>query len=80
MKNFLIVFTLFICQMMFAQGKGVIKCQLLDKEMDNEPLSFASVFLKGTIIGTETDLDGNFMLSVDSGDYILVFDFLGYKT
>lgn len=80
MKNFLIVFALFICQMMFAQDKGVIKGQLLDKEMDNEPLSFASVFLKGTIIGTETDLDGNFMLSVDSGDYILVFDFLGYKT
>ena len=35
---------------------------------------------KGTTIGTETDLDGNFLLSVDSGDYVLVFDFLGYKT
>ena len=80
MKNFLIVFALFICQMNFAQGKGVIKGQLLDKEMDNEPLSFASVILKGTTIGTETDLDGNFLLSVDSGDYVLVFDFLGYKT
>ena len=55
MKKFLIVFTLFICQLIFAQGKGVIKGQLLDKEMDNEPLSFASVFLKGTIIGTETE-------------------------
>ena len=80
MKKFLIIFTLFISQMIIAQGKGVIKGQLLDKEMNNEPLSFASVFLKGTTIGTETDLDGNFMLSVDSGDYILVFDFLGYKT
>jgi hypothetical protein len=46
--------------MMVAQDKGVIKGQLLDKEMDNEPSSFASVFLKGTTIGTETDLDGNF--------------------
>ena len=80
MKKLLIVFTLFIFQMMVAQDKGVIKGQLLDKEMDNEPLSFASVFLKGTTIGSETDLDGNFFLSVDSGDYILVFDFLGYKT
>ena len=80
MKKFLIVFTLFIFQMMVAQDKGVIKGQLLDKEMDNEPLSFASVFLKGTTIGSETDLDGNFFLSVESGDYILVFDFLGYKT
>ena len=68
MKKFLIVFTLFICQLNFAQGKGVIKGQLLDKEMSNEPLSFASVIIKGTTIGTETDLDGNFLLAVDSGD------------
>ena len=52
MKKLLIVFTLFIFQMMVAQDKGVIKGQLLDKEMDNEPLSFASVFLKGTTIGS----------------------------
>ena len=51
MKKFLIVFTLFICQLIFAQGKGVIKGQLLDKEMSNEPLSFASVIIKGTTTG-----------------------------
>ena len=41
--------------------------KLLDKEMNNEPLSFASVVIKGSVIGTETDLEGNFSLSVNSG-------------
>ena len=63
-----------------AQVKGTITGILLDKEMNNEPLSFASVVIKDTAIGTETDLDGSFSLSVDSGSYILVFNFLGYKT
>ena len=63
-----------------AQEKGTIIGKLLDKEMNNEPLSFASVVIKGTIIGTETDLEGNFSLSVSPGTYIIMFDFLGYKT
>ena len=53
---------------------------ILDKEMNNEPLSFASVVIKGTVIGTETDLEGNFSLSVNAGSYVLVFNFLGYKS
>ena len=36
--------------------------------------------IKGTIIGTETDLEGNFSLSINSGSYVLVFNFLGYKS
>ena len=63
-----------------AQEKGIVTGKLLDKEMNNEPLSFASVVIKGTIIGTETDLEGNFSLSINSGSYVLVFNFLGYKS
>ena len=59
-----------------AQEKGIVTGKLLDKEMNNEPLSFASVVIKGTVIGTETDLEGNFSLSVNSGSYVLVFNFL----
>jgi len=80
MKKIIFIFAVLLCQMTMAQGKGTIKGTLLDKEMNNEPLSFASVVLKGTTTGTETDFDGNFSFSVDAGSYTLVFSFLGYKT
>ena len=80
MKKIVCIVAFIICQLVIAQDKGIITGTLLDKEMSNEPLSFASVVIKGTSIGTETDLDGNFRLSVAPGSYIIMFDFLGYKT
>ena len=80
MKKIVFILSLIICQTIMAQEKGIIMGKLLDKEMNNEPLSFASVVIKGTVIGTETDLEGNFSLSVNSGSYVLVFNFLGYKS
>lgn len=80
MKKILLILAVIFCQLAVAQGKGTIKGKLLDKDTDNEPLSFASVILKGTTIGTETDLEGNYSLSVTPGSYTIVFSFLGYKT
>ena len=80
MKKIVFILSLIICQTIMAQEKGIIMGKLLDKEMNNEPLSFASVVIKGTVIGTETDLEGNFSLSVNAGSYVLVFNFLGYKS
>jgi len=80
MKKIVYILALVCCQLTVAQDKGTIKGKLLDKEMNNEPLSFASVILKGTTIGTETDGEGNYTLSVNPGSYTLVFSFLGYKT
>jgi hypothetical protein len=53
---------------------------VLDKEYNNEPLVFANVMLKGTSIGSSTDDNGKYSLSVSSGNHILVIGFLGYKT
>lgn len=39
-----------------------------------------SVFVKGTAIGTVTDIDGNFSLTVPDESAILVFSFIGMKT
>lgn len=39
-----------------------------------------SVMVKGTTIGTATDADGVYKLSVPSGDVTLVFSFIGYAT
>ncbi len=39
-----------------------------------------SVVVKGTSIGTITDIDGKFVLSVSSDAKVLVFSFVGYET
>ncbi|WP_437399784.1 TonB-dependent receptor [Flagellimonas lutimaris] len=51
------------------------------KVTDNgEPLPLASVFLKGTKIGTATDIDGLYELNnIQSGEYLLLVTSLGYR-
>jgi TonB-linked SusC/RagA family outer membrane protein len=45
---------------------------------DNQPVPGANVIIKGTSTGTVTDINGNFSISVKSGD-VLVISFLGYN-
>ena len=80
MKNFLSVFLLIVTLSTFAQEKAVVTGKVTDKEMNNEPLPFANVFIKGTTTGTTTDFDGNYTLSVNEGPVTLVFSFVGYTT
>ena len=80
MKKFVVILAVIFSQMALSQEKGRIKGKLLDKEMNNEPLSFASVILKGTTTGVETDLEGDFSISVAPGNYTVVFSFLGYQS
>ena len=45
-----------------------------------ETIPGATVLVKGTGNGTVTDFDGNYKLSVSSGDNTLVISFVGYET
>lgn len=45
-----------------------------------EPIIGANVTVKGTTVGTITDIDGNFTLEVGSTDSTLVVSFIGYKS
>lgn len=80
MRKIFIILAVIFSQFINAQDKGTIKGKLTDKEVNNEPLPFASVIIKGTTRGTETDLDGNYSITVNAGSYTLIFGFLGYKT
>ncbi|MEX0272992.1 MAG: SusC/RagA family TonB-linked outer membrane protein [Flavobacteriaceae bacterium] len=46
----------------------------------NGPLPGASVLVKGTTNGTQTDFDGNYTLSDVGADATLVFSYIGYAT
>lgn len=77
-SRFLIVLFTLLTTTLWAQ-KGTVSGTLLDKEMNDEPLPFANVMIKGTTIGTTTDENGKYSLSVPAGSHILVFGFLGYE-
>ena len=68
-----------MCQLTFSQ-KGTIKGTLTDKDMNDEPLPFANVIVKGSNVGTTTDENGKYELSVPVGNQVITFSFLGYET
>jgi TonB-linked SusC/RagA family outer membrane protein len=74
---------LFICLLISlnvaAQNSKSITGTVLDEL--NEPVAGVSVFVKSTAIGTATDVQGKFELSVpDAANKTLVFSYIGYKT
>jgi len=67
---------LFVIQ---AKAQGTIEGTIKDDDT-GETLIGASVIIKGTTIGTITDIDGNFSLKVNQNPPItLTIDFLGYQ-
>lgn len=59
-------------------GQVVLKGKI--KDVNNDPLIGASVVVKGANIGTTTDIDGLFELSVPSGQNAITVSFIGYKS
>ena len=47
---------------------------------NNKPLPFASIFVKNSKIGTNSNEKGEFSLALEPGKYEIVFRFLGYET
>lgn len=80
MKKIFTVIIVLISTVIFSQTKGTISGIVLDKEVDNSPLPFANVFIKGTTIGTTTEFEGTYTFQVSPGTYTVVFSFIGYQT
>ncbi|WP_159950112.1 DUF5686 and carboxypeptidase regulatory-like domain-containing protein [Polaribacter septentrionalilitoris] len=50
-------------------------------DTNNNPLSFVSIYLDNTVTGTTSNDNGEYILPISKkGKYIIVFQFLGYKT
>ncbi|MFV0470221.1 MAG: carboxypeptidase-like regulatory domain-containing protein, partial [Dysgonomonas sp.] len=49
------------------------------KDSEGEPIIGVSIMIKGSTVGTVTDIDGNYILNVPSNG-TLVFSYIGYKT
>jgi len=81
MKHLITLFMLFISTISFGQGTGLIVGKILDNEMNEEPLIFANVFIKGTDLKSTSDVTGLFLLeNLKDGIHTLVFSYPGYET
>lgn len=62
----------------WSQGRNV-RGKVVGSE-DGIEIPGASVVVKGTINGTITDVEGNYSITVPSGESVLVVSFVGYET
>src|SRR5512137_2635757 len=67
-------------QSAFAQGSGVVKGRILDKET-GDPLPAAIIAIQNTTIGTTADIEGWFTLrNVPVGRQTVKVSYLGYQS
>lgn len=81
MKNIYIIFTIFFSSFFCINAQtGTVAGSVIDGDYNNEPLAFTNILVKGTTIGTTSDFDGKYQLSLDEGTYTIVFSFVGYQS
>jgi hypothetical protein len=80
MKRFLFVLSLlmFAGFSLFAQGEEITGS--VTNAEDGSPLPGVSVVVQGTTIGTVTDFEGNYTITVPDDQVILIFSFVGMTT
>lgn len=84
MKRFLHFFLVLLCVVwsapfVQAQSSRLLKGRVVDEQ--GVPLIGVSVFIKGTSLGTTTDTEGNYTLSLgDRTRVVVTFSYVGMKT
>ncbi|MCG9792324.1 SusC/RagA family TonB-linked outer membrane protein [Flavobacterium algicola] len=76
MKKILTLFIIMISLSVFAQKRAITGTV---KDAAGMPLPGVSLIVKGTNIGSQTDLDGNYTIMAESKN-ALIFTFIGMKT
>src|SRR5512133_2601226 len=79
--SLILIFSLFTLLNSFSQNthNKVIRGKITDANT-GDPVSFASVSLKGTTVGTNTDNEGKFIIETNVASDIIVISFIGYQT
>lgn len=66
---------LFSC---FSLHAGIVKGKVTDER--GSALPYANIYVKNTTYGVAADLNGNYFLELKSGNYTLIFSYIGYQT
>ena len=78
MRQIIVIAFLFLGIHAYTQN-GIIRGSVYDA-VNGESLPGVSIFIEGTTLGTITDLDGKFNLSIAEGTYALTFSYISYET
>ena len=74
------IFNLFSVQSVVAQGKGSVY-GIVTEELSGSTLPGATIFVKGTTIGTITDAYGKYLLTgIPLGNDTLIYSYIGYQS
>lgn len=68
-----IILSLFFCHSLQGQISGRVS------SISGEALAFASIYVQNTSIGTSSNIEGDYELSLAPGTYQLVFQYIGYQ-
>lgn len=77
MRRILLVFFLFGLGYTATAQERVVTGRVTSQE-DDAPIPGVNVVVKGTSVGTATDVNGNYSIRVSSDEAILTFSFIGY--
>jgi len=72
-----------IVLLLFFFSTFISQAQIVGKITDTkgDPLAFVNIYLEGSYVGTTSNDDGNYELNVtETGDYTIIYQFLGFKT
>jgi hypothetical protein len=75
MMKFVLGFALLLCAV-YSQAAAVHGRILNERQ---QPLPYASLFIKGTTTGTTTNAEGEYSLDLPVGSYVLVCQYMGYN-
>ncbi|WP_018473380.1 SusC/RagA family TonB-linked outer membrane protein [Echinicola pacifica] len=78
LKKSIFVFFMFLVSVVRAQDTKVTGA-VMDAD-SGEPIPLVNILVKGTSVGTVTDFDGKFNISVPDPNGTLVFSYIGFST
>src|SRR5689334_22809222 len=74
------IFSLLITTLVYAQPKSARLTGKVTDVADNTPLVGATVIIDGSSVGTKTDVEGTFFLTVETGKtYTIKISNVGYE-
>ncbi|MCF2491994.1 MULTISPECIES: TonB-dependent receptor [Dyadobacter] len=76
-KNLLLAMLCLLSTWMSVYGQSVQITGKVTTDSDDAPLPGATVQIKGSTIGTQTDADGNYTISAPSSSSVIIFSFVG---
>ncbi|MCC9136385.1 SusC/RagA family TonB-linked outer membrane protein [Pontibacter silvestris] len=74
----LLAMMLAICSINYAHAQSKVVSGRVTSSEDNAALPGVSIAVQGTSVGTTTDIDGNYRITLPSEANTLIFSFIGY--